>query len=230
MSLGQWLVRHRKEGIMNALKAGAVSALLGALLLGCEERNPAADRATGPDAVNGSSANPAGSQNALMRWDIIDVDFATGTLSAGGVASSLANDGSKITLTGSGTFRSNPGKSQDVTGGGTWTTFAPDASVSGSGTYEVTGFVSFTLTTGTPPLPNDNIGDLADNRPGFAVLTISYSDGSDGVLSVSCHFVGTSDAVFEGITATKGVVDYWNREAPPPPPGNANRTTFHILK
>jgi hypothetical protein len=29
------------------------------------------------------------------------------------------------------------------------------------------------------------------------------SDGSDGVLTVSCHLVGTSDAVFEGITATK---------------------------
>ena len=39
-----------------------------------------------------------------VRWDIISVDFSTGTLSAGGIASALANDNSKITLTGSGTF------------------------------------------------------------------------------------------------------------------------------
>jgi len=39
-----------------------------------------------------------------VRWDIINVDFATGTLSAGGIASARANDNSKITLTGSGTF------------------------------------------------------------------------------------------------------------------------------
>jgi hypothetical protein len=37
---------------MNASKAGAVSALLGALLFGCEDRNPGAvsDGATGPNA------------------------------------------------------------------------------------------------------------------------------------------------------------------------------------
>jgi len=46
---------------------------------------------------------------------------------------------------------------------------------------------------------------------------------------VSCHLVGTPDSVFEGVTATKGFVDYWNREAPPAPPGNADRTTFHVL-
>ncbi len=62
------------------------------------------------------------------------------------------------------------------------------------------------------------------------MLTIAYSDGTHGVLNVSCHLVGTSDAVFEGITATKGFVDYWNREAPPAPPGDVNRTLFHLLK
>jgi hypothetical protein len=158
-----------------------------------------------------------------MRWDIIDVDFATGTASAGGVASAFADDNSKITLTGSGTFRSNSGKPQDVTGGGTWETST------GSGTYEVTGFVSYVLAPGTFPLPNDNIGNPADVRAGLAVLKISYSDGSDGVLFVSCHITGTPDNVFEGVTASKGFVDYFNREAPPAPPGNANRTNFHVI-
>jgi hypothetical protein len=216
---------------MNASKAGAVSALLGALLLGCEDRNPAAavsEGATGPNAGT-LPATAAGSPNLLMRWDIVSIDFGTGTASAGGVASAFANDNSKITLTGTGTFRSNPGRPQAVTGGGSWTTYAPGGSATGSGTYEVTGFVFYVLDPGTFPLPNDNIGNVADVRAGLAVLKISYNDGSDGVLILSCHFTGTPDAVFEGVTASKGVVDYWNREAPPAPPGDANRTAFHVI-
>jgi hypothetical protein len=164
-----------------------------------------------------------------MRWDIISVDFATGTLSAGGIASARANDNSKITLTGSGTFRSNSGNPQDVTGGGTWETFSSGGASTGSGTYAVTGLVSYVLAPGTPPLPNDNIGNGADSRAGLVVIRIAYSDGSEGTLVVSCHLVGTSDAVFEGVTASKSYVDYWNREAPPAPPGNANRTVFHVI-
>ncbi len=184
----------------------------------------------GPPGNPGKGHPAKTGPNTKMRWDIISVDFGTGTLSAGGQASARANDSSKITLTGAGTFRSNPGKPQAVTGGGTWTTFAPDGTtVTGSGSYKVTGFVTFTLAPGTPPLPHDNIGILADNRAGLLVVRIGYSDGSKGTLTVSCHLVGTPDSVFEGVTATKGFVDYWNREAPPAPPGNANRTTFHVL-
>ena len=180
-------------------------------------------------AVSAGADQGKGRANALMRWDIISVNFATGTVSAGGTASSLANDGSKITLTGNGTFRANPGKPQDVTGGGTWQTFSPAAAPTGSGTYHVGGFVSWTPAPGTPPLPNDTIGQSKDNRAGLLVLKVRYSDGSSGTLTVSCHFVGTPDSVFEGVTATKGFVDYWNREAPPAPPGNANRTAFHVI-
>ena len=179
-------------------------------------------------------------QAAHVRWDIISVDFATGTLSAGGIASARANDCvppgstdcSKITLTGSGTFvapAGGNGSTSATTGGGTWETFDNAGASTGSGTYTVTGLVRWQQAPGTPPLPNDNIGIRADNRGGLAVLRISYDDGSRGVLVVSCHLVGTPDAVFEGITASKGFVDYWNREAPPAPPGNANRTTFHLL-
>ena len=164
------------------------------------------------------------------RWDIISVDFATGTLSAGGNASAIANDKSTITLTGQGTFNaaSNFGN-RDVTGGGTWQTFDPSGNSTASGTYQVTSFVSFTVAPGTPPLPIDNIGNLKDNRAGLLFVTIEYSDGSTGVLTVSCHLVGTPDSVFEGIRVSKGFVDYWNGNPPPAPPGNANRTTFHIL-
>ena len=170
-----------------------------------------------------------------IRWDIISVNFTTGTLSAGGIASARANDNSKITLTGSGTFGS--GEDGGVSGGGTWNTFGPAATptdtgaATGSGTYKATSLVSWVSAPGTPPLPNDNIGIRANETAGLAVLKIRYSDGSLGMLTVSCHLNGTSDAVFEGITTTKGYIDYWNREAPVagPPPGNANRTNFHVL-
>jgi hypothetical protein len=76
----------------------------------------------------------------------------------------------------------------------------------------------------------DLIGDPAERSAGLVVLRVAYSDGEQGTLVVSCHLVGTPDSVFEGITASKGFVDYWNREAPVGgfAPGNANRTLFHV--
>ena len=217
---------------MNArtLSAGLASVVLISLAQGCERGTPAsrmlASKTAGPSPSFSASASNHG-----MRWDIIDVNFATGTLSAGGVASARANDGSKITLMGSGTFRSNPGNPEDVTGGGNWQTFDASGGSTGSGSYTVTGLVSFTLAPGTFPLQHDNIGNPngADSRAGLLVVRVAYSDGSEGTLVVSCHIVGTPDAVFEGVTASKGFVDYWNREVPPAPPGNANRTAFHVI-
>ena len=208
--------------------AGLAGVGLISLALGCERKDPAstmlASRPAGLSPSFSASAN-----NHHMRWDIISVDFATLTLSAGGVASARANlDLSKITLTGSGTFRSNPGNPQDVTGGGTWQTFDASGST-GSGSYTVTGLVSFIVAPGTFPLPHDNIGNSADVRAGLLVARVAYSDGSEGTLVVSCHLTGTPDAVFEGVTASKGFVVYWNREAPPAPPGDANRTNFHVI-
>ncbi len=155
---------------------------------------------------------------------------SAGTSSATtGFASAIANDGSTITLTGEGTFNaaSNFGN-RDVTGGGTWQTFDKSGTPTASGTYQVTGFVSFTVAPGTAPLPHDNIGALEDERAGLLFVTIQYSDGSTGVLTVSCHLVGTPNSVFEGIRVSKGFVDYWNGKAPVPGV-NGNRTNFHIL-
>jgi hypothetical protein len=170
------------------------------------------------------------SEETTLRWDIISVDFNTLTASAGGNASARANDGSKITLKGSGTFK--PDDPEDVTGGGTWTTFASNGTtVTGSGTYEVKSLVKFDLAPGTFPLATDNIGNPLDFRSGLVVLRIRYSPGGQsGILVVSCAAGGTSPpTVFEGITASKGFVDYWNREMPPAPPGDANRTAFHVV-
>jgi len=174
-------------------------------------------------------ADDSDEENHEYRWDIINVDFATGTLSAGGVASARANDNSKITLTGMGTFRANSGDSQNVTGGGTWKTFDMSGNATGNGNYRVNRFVRFSLAPGTPPLPNDAIGVRADERAGLAILGVRYDDGSAGALLVSCHLNGSPDSIFEGVTATKGFVDYWNREAPAPGV-NADRTIFHVLR
>jgi hypothetical protein len=171
----------------------------------------------------------AGAAGQKYRWDIISIDFATSTINAGGSASAIANDGSTITLTGEGTFNAASNFSnRNVTGGGTWKTFDPSGNPTASGTYQVTSFVSFTVAPGTPRQPHDNIGDLEDQRAGLLFVTIEYSDGSTGVLTVSCDLIGTPDSVFEGIRVSKGFVDYWNGTEPVPGV-NGNRTNFHIL-
>src|SRR2546427_7497409 len=120
---------------MNArtLSAGLASVALISLALGCERGTPASAMLASVPA--GLSPNfSASASNHHMRWDIVSINFATGTVSAGGIASARANlDLSKITLTGSGTFRSNPGNPQDVTGGGTWQTFDASGGAARSG-------------------------------------------------------------------------------------------------
>jgi hypothetical protein len=177
-----------------------------------------------------------GSGNSKFQWDIINLDFATLTISAGGHASAFAtgSGGSthtgKITLTGHGTFRSNSGKPQAVTGGGLWQTFDESGTPTGSGNYQVTGFVDFDVAPGSLPASfTDLSGIKVDVRSGLAVFKIAYDDGSDGVLVVSCDLpVGSPPTLFEGITASKGYVDYWERD-PAVAGVNANRTNFHEL-
>jgi hypothetical protein len=173
---------------------------------------------------------------AHISWDIVNADFSTvpATISAGGTASARANDDSKIELTGSGTFvapASDRGMSSAVTGGGTWQTFDPDDNPTGEGTYRVIALVQWLEAPGAlpPGFGPDLIDPTKPRLPGLAVLRIEYSDGSQGILIISCHFGGTPDSVFEGVTATKGFVDYWNRE-PAEVPVNANFTTFHDLR
>lgn len=164
-------------------------------------------------------------QDAHGRWDIVSVNFGPPvTVSAGGAAAAVANDGSIIKLTGSGTFTAfDP---TDVTGGGTWETSGPIGTR--RGTYSVTELVQFEEAPGTPnPANIDNIGDPADARGGLVVLRIAYSDGSRGILVISCHITGTPDTVFEGVTASKDFVDFWER-LPLIPGIDVNRTLFHV--
>jgi hypothetical protein len=174
--------------------------------------------------AGGAGGHPDG---AKLRWDIVSIDFAAGTVSAGGVASALAHDGSQIVMTGSGTF--NPDRPRRVTGGGEWRTFGPGGAPTGNGTYKVTRLVNWVLAPGTPPPLTNLIGGPGDARAGLVHLRIAYSDGSTGVLTVSCHLVGTPDSVFEGIIASKGFVTYFNR-VPPVPGVDANRTLFNVVR
>jgi hypothetical protein len=183
-----------------------------------------------------TSGASGGSSNTKYQWDIINFDFATSTISAGGHASAFATHSGdsahtgKITVTGHGTFRSNSGNPQDVTGGGTWQTFDASGNPTGNGNYQVTGFVDFLVAPGSlPPAVTDLSGNKPDVRSGLAVFKIAYDDGSTGTLIVSCDLpVGSPNDMFEGITATKGYVDYWERD-PAVAGVNANRTNFHEL-
>lgn len=176
------------------------------------------------------SSGTANSDDEEMRWDLVNINFTTGTVSAGGVASARASDGSKITLTGSGEFDADSRVGERAAGGGTWTTYNAAGTATGSGSYRVTRFVSFAAAPGTFPFPNDTIGSPADARAGLLTVAVKYSTGEKGVLTISCHLVGSPDTLFEGITTTKGAAAYWNPEAPPAPPGNGNRTLFHLLE
>jgi len=170
-----------------------------------------------------------------VRWDIISINFVPPfTVSAGGIASTKANDGSTITLTGSGTFvapAGGDGSSSAVTGGGTWAVFASGATIaSATGNYVVTGLVSWEpapFPPGGPPPRTDLIDPTAERSTGLAVLRIAYSDGEPGILIVSCTGVTAPPNMFEGVTASKGFVDY---KSPVAPVGgvDANRTLFHI--
>lgn len=169
-----------------------------------------------------------------IQWDIVSVAPPTADLIAdpGGEASAKAQDGSKITLTGSGTFVAprEGQRSSVVTGGGTWETFDASGNSTGTGTYQVTSLVSWHDSPGMlPPLISDNIGNASDSTSGLAVMTIEFSDGSQGVLVVSCFFPGAPPSIFEGITVSKGFVDYWERQNPQPNI-DGERTIFHIVR
>jgi hypothetical protein len=169
-----------------------------------------------------SAASSGGA--AHVRWDIISTTgIPPAPLNPGGHASAMAPDGDTITLTGSGHFvaPASGGGSGAADGGGTWTTS------SGSGTYQVTGLVSWERANDQANVGFvDNI-DEGTRTNGAAVLKIAFSDGSSGVLTVGCHGPGAPPGIFEGIATTKGYKTYYN--VPAPVPGvDAGRTIFHV--
>lgn len=155
------------------------------------------------------------------RWNI-HVALGCGDQSNAN-ANAKTRDGSRITMTGSGTFRDSRRSNTKVSGGGTWRVTGMGA---GSGSYRVKEFLNFVLAPGGFPAGGpDCIGKSEDARAGLLHVKIRYSDGSEGVLAVSCRLPGTPDGgqVMEGIVVSKGFVEYWNMEDP-------NFTVFHVLR
>ena len=174
--------------------------------------------------VTSSSAAPGGGAQHV-RWDIVSTTGIPPTpLNPGGHASAMAPNGDTITLSGSGHFvapASGKG-SGAVNGGGTWATTS-----GGGGSYTVTGLVSW-VSAG----PQANVGfidniDEGTRTNGTAVLTIAFSDGSSGVLTIGCHGPGAPPGIFEGIATTKGYKTYYTVQ-PPTAGVDANRTIFHV--
>src|ERR1700758_2414317 len=146
-------------------------------------------------ALHAMASGDGDRKETVYRWDIVHISsFSPVTANQGGFASALANDGSKITVTGHGTFE--PREPDEVTGGGTWTTYAPDGTtITGSGTYTVRELVRFTVAPGFATAGAiDNIpggtGDLTDHRAGLLFVKIAYSDGSKGGLVVGGRMPG----------------------------------------
>jgi hypothetical protein len=181
-----------------------------------------------------ATAPVAFGQSDHVRWDIASLDFSTtpATANPDGEAFAtfeMADTHLKIRFTGNGTFvaPASGGTSGAVAGGGDWETFVDDVST-GSGTYQVTKLVSWEFANfQTPGTIIDHIGDVNERASGNAVFLIEYSDGSQGTLVIGCHGPGAPDGIFEGVTATKGYVTYWNPQAPQPNV-DANRTLFHL--
>ncbi len=172
-------------------------------------------------------------QASHVQWDIISLDFGPPPVaSSGGIASARAVDNSMITMTGTGTFvapAGGAGSNASATGGGTWETFDAAGASTGSGMYWVTGLVRWDREPAgaLPPVVIDAIGNPDETSAGLAVLRIQYDDGSRGILVVNCTLPGSPATIPEGISATKGFVDYFDIQLPAPSV-DANRTVFHV--
>jgi hypothetical protein len=164
-----------------------------------------------------------------VRWDIQSLTGGAppGPINPGGHASATAPDGDMITLTGSGTFvaPARGGRSGAVTGGGTWSTTGNGGA---SGSYTVTGLVSWVSAgpQAATPVFIDNI-DEGTRTNGTAVLTIAFSDGTQGVLTIGCAGPGAPPGIFEGIATTKNYKTYYTVEDPVAGV-DANRSLFHV--
>jgi hypothetical protein len=170
---------------------------------------------------------------------MISVQFrapgAPNIVSPGGSDSAVNNDANgkpklRITITGSGTFSS--WDSTNVTGGGDYTISDLQGNVMDNGSYTVTALVSWVLDSlsPSPPVQVNNItgSSAEDFRNGMAIFRIAFTDGSKGILVVSCAGPGATQNPYEGISITKGVVHFQVPD-PPVPNVDGNRTGFTVL-
>src|SRR6266581_7904815 len=164
---------NRKTLVMAAM--GFVLATL-VIAIGCSSGlDPARTIVQSARANSPAADSPA----AHVRWDIVNVLPGS---PPGGSASALAENGTRITITGSGTFVAPAGRNETssaTTGGGTWAVVNSGGTTLASGTYSVTGLVHWEEKGTFPAIPG-GVG-------GLAILRVEFSDGTRGVLTVSCH-------------------------------------------
>jgi hypothetical protein len=184
--------------------AGFLGVVAMGLALACESGAPIA--APSASRAGEFSASVAASATAVqIGWEIF------------GSASATAADGLKIIVTGNGTFvapAGDGGASSAATGGGNWETRNASDAVTGNGTYTVTGLVRWERAAAS-------VASIPGSTAGLAILRVEYSDGSAGTLTISCRITAAQPGRFEGVTASKGFVDFWN---PVPSPN-----LFHVL-
>jgi hypothetical protein len=164
---------------------------------------------------------------ATIRWDIQRPAVREGdviTIAGGGEARARSRQDQTLTVTGTGTFV--PGSPRRVTGGGDFRIQDAQEAVVAGGTYRVTELLAWESAPGGPQPPPplqviDTIGNLEDQRPGLVTLRVAYSDGREGVLTVSCRLVGTPPTVLEGVVASYGFLLFWNAEE--------RDTLFHVV-
>ena len=132
-----------------------------------------------------ASATNAGDNHAKYVWVV-------GAVPAGSSDTARAPDGSTVTLKGHGMLEAGPG--HFANGGGTYS-----MSSGGSGTWTVTevlGFVSYGSGS-AQGLPANFFG-------GQAKLRVALSNGSSGVLTITCALGSPPAGHMEGVTLILG--------------------------
>jgi hypothetical protein len=169
------------------------------------------------------------------RWDIISVEQVPGgmVVSAGGAAWATAEDGTRLTLTGAGTFSAAAPRA--VAGGGTYRITDPRGGRLFSGAYRATELLYWEEAPGVWPASQQyRIGTYTngDQRAGLAVLRVAYADGNPGVLVLSCRAPAlTPPPVFEGVLGAHSHTFFWNHGvAQGDPFVDENRTAFFIVR
>jgi hypothetical protein len=163
----------------------------------------------------------------IVRWDLLEA--VNGVAVSGG--ENVATDqttGDSLTLTGSGHVRP---RSHEAFGGGTFVLEDIDGNEISSGSYHVTGFVSWKRLRGGDFGATgliDGIGDPDEASSGILTVKVrARPEGSTSgidLLEVHCNLPGTINPTFEGVRVQVGGQTF------EPDPERHGLTLFHVMR
>ena len=138
------------------------------------------------------AATPAAALAANASDNHAGYVWVIGAVPAGSSDTAMAPNGSTVTLMGSGMLQAGPGAS--ASGGGSYS-----LSSGGSGTWTVTGMLGFVSygSASAQGLPPNFFG-------GEAKLHVLLSNGSDGILTITCELGSPPGGHTEGVTLILG--------------------------